>query len=1112
MAPSRPAKASAQVQEKQVGALAELPVLLARQSGFSGILDALARGESATIDGAWGSSAAAVVATLATNALRPWLVVFHNLANLDNFVSDLQAFLPPGHPLSVLPAWESLPREVGPADPIWGQRLDWLKGVEAISDGASPLLVAPMMALMQPAPSVEVREKAARLLRVGQEHAPQELIEWLFECGFDRATAIERPGEFSMHGGILDVWTADARDPYRIEFFGDEIESIRRFDAESQRKIEELQEARLLVVPAGEPFGAADSAGQFASMLESLPPDLAVALMEPVQIVDEGKHYLARLDDVAGLFSVEQTIARLTGWPSVAISALGADSHETTCRLPIESVERFNSPQRALEELASSLGPDDQVLLVCHNESEKERLTELILEAASPSPDLSASGKTLRGQVRLCVGQLEKGFRLVAEQLVVLTDHELFGRPEVVRKSGKARPESRAIETFLDLNDGDLIVHLVHGIGRFRGMKLLEKGEQQEDHLELEFGGGIRVFVPVSLIHLVQKYVGATKAAPPLSKLGTSTWANKKRRVSDAVADMASDMLRLQASREAQPGIACPPDSHYVEEFAGSFPYDETPDQAMAIAATSADMQMTRPMDRLICGDVGYGKTEVAMRAAFKAIDAGRQAAILVPTTVLAEQHHRSFSARMAEFPVVIESLSRFRTKKEQRDIIDRLARGAVDIVIGTHRLVQRDVSFANLGLLVIDEEQRFGVEVKEALKSLRLEVDVLTLSATPIPRTLHMALLGIRDISNLVTPPRDRQPIETRISRWDPSLIRHAIVRELNRGGQVYFVHNRVHDIHAVREKIHAIVPEISIGIVHGQMATDELESTMSAFVRGELNLLLATTIIESGLDIPNANTIFIHQADRYGLADMHQLRGRVGRHKHRAYCYLLLEQGKPLTDQAAKRLKAIEEFSELGAGFKIAMRDLEIRGAGNILGSEQSGHITTVGYELYCQLLENAVARLKGEPIRQPLTVNIDLPISAYFPNSYVPPGRIKIELYRRFSNIRSFEELNQFQDELRDRFGPPPAPTGRLLNVKELQLLCRTWQITEVRLEEGRFAVFVYQDVSAIRTLARMVGSRFRVVDQKSAYFLLRDPTATNEALIEQLRDALTGKNAD
>ncbi len=1114
----------------QAGNLTDLPALIARQPGFDAVLAALASGDSGTIDGAWGSSAAAVVAALAKNLDRPLLVVLPRLADLDDFAGDVGAFLSAeGTPPLVVPAWESPPREFSPTDPVVARRLRVLEELE--SDRPPRLLMGPVAALMQPVPPRTFREGAVRTLRVGDELDPEELMRWLFDRSFERVAAIDRPGEFCMHGGILDLWPADATDPYRIELFGDEIESLRRFDAETQRKIEELQEVRLLVWDVGNRMwdvGKDSATSQLpppTSLLDSFAPDAAVVLVEPADIIDEGRHFLARLDEASALFTVEETIAKLTERPSVTVSALGADSYETVCRLHVESVERFNRPKYALEELAAALGRDERVLLACHNEGERERLDELIADFqendrgsqnGKPDGELSLNSRlsALDSRIALCLGRVAQGFRLVPERLVVLSDHELFGRQAAggrqPSESRRRKHESRAIETFLDLNEGDLVVHLVNGIGRFRGMKLLEKGEQQEEHLELEFAGNVRVFVPVSLIHLVQKYVGAAKAAPPLSKLGTATWANKKRRVADAVRDMASDMLRLHAEREAKPGIAYPPDSHYVNEFDQAFPYDETPDQGTAIESVKDDMQQSRPMDRLICGDVGYGKTEVAMRAAFKAVDAGKQVAILVPTTVLAAQHERSFSERMAEFPVNVESLSRFRTKREQKAIIERLARGELDVVIGTHRLVQPDVSFKDLGLLVIDEEQRFGVDVKEALKRLRLEVDVLTLSATPIPRTLHMSLLGIRDISNLTTPPRDRQAIETRISRWEPPLIRNAIVRELNRGGQVYFVHNRIHDIHRIRDKVQAIVPEATIGIVHGRMGADELDETMTAFVHGKLDFLLATTIIEIGLDIPNANTIFIHQADRYGLADLHQLRGRVGRYKNRAYCYLLLEEGKPLTDQAAKRLKAIEEFSELGAGFKIAMRDLEIRGAGNILGSEQSGHITTVGYELYCQLLENAVRQLKGEPPREPLTVNVDLPISGYFPNSYVPPGRIKIELYRRLSNVRSFEELSQFRDELRDRFGPPPAPAGRLLEVKEIQLLCRNWGIDEVRLEENRFAMFGYRNAPKIRSLAQLAGpNTVRVVDTKSACFVLPDPKATNEALLAALRDVLTGQ---
>ena len=568
---------------------------------------------------------------------------------------------------------------------------------------------------------------------------------------------------------------------------------------------------------------------------------------------------------------------------------------------------------------------------------------------------------------------------------------------------------------------------------------------------------------------------------------------------------MAADMLKLQAERDQKPGLACPADSHWMEEFEAEFPYTETDDQLRAIGELKEDMQLPRPMDRLICGDVGYGKTEVAMRAAFKAVDAGRQVAVLVPTTVLCEQHLRSFTERMAEFPVTLASLSRFRSAGETREILKGLSEGTIDIVIGTHRLVSKDVKFKDLGLLIIDEEQRFGVETKELLKHLRLEVDVLTLSATPIPRTLHMSLVGIRDISNLETPPHDRMAVETRVCRWDGELIRSAIVREMNRNGQVYFVHNRIYDIQTIADKIHVLVPEAKIDIVHGQMDEDSMESAMLGFVEGRTDILVATTIIESGLDIPNANTIFIHQAGNYGLADLHQLRGRVGRYKHRAYCYLLLEDGKMLTPQASRRLKAIEEFSELGAGFKIAMRDLEIRGAGNILGTEQSGHIAAVGYELYCQLLENAVRAMKRQPIREHRHVEVALPFSAFLPTDYVPDGRPKIEMYRKLSSVSSIEELAELQDEFRDRFGPLPDPAKKLFEIRELQLLAIKWQIHDIHLEPG-YVILGYRNQKLINKLGRMSISPIRVLDGEEACLVLPPTMKGKKGLLRLLKETL------
>jgi transcription-repair coupling factor (superfamily II helicase) len=611
--------------------------------------------------------------------------------------------------------------------------------------------------------------------------------------------------------------------------------------------------------------------------------------------------------------------------------------------------------------------------------------------------------------------------------------------------------------------------------------------------------------VPASKIALVHKYVGGTKMRPALAKLGGKTWLRQKQAAADAVIDLAVQMLDMQAQRQARPGIAFAIESDWQREFDASFPYQETPDQLSAMEAIAKDMETPRPMDRLLCGDVGFGKTELAMRAAFKAVDNGYQVAVLAPTTVLVEQHYQTFRERMAEFPFDIARLSRFGSVRQQREIVQGLASGRIDIVIGTHRLVSSDVQFCNLGLIIIDEEQRFGVEVKERLKSLRTTVDVLTLSATPIPRTLHMSLVGLRDIANLETPPEDRMAIETRVTRFNRELVRHAVLRELSRGGQIYFVHNRVNDIHVVAEILRQVVPEASLRVGHAQMADHELEQVMVDFVRGQFDLLLSTTIVESGLDIPNANTIFIDEADRYGLADLHQLRGRVGRYKHRAYCYLLVDPGKNLTPTAARRLRAIEEFSDLGAGFAIAMRDLEIRGAGNLLGTEQSGHIAAVGYELYCQLLENAVRQVRQLPPKLSRDVELNLPGEAYVPGSYVPDIRLKIDLYRRLSRVSSAEQLGQFLEELQDRFGPPPEPVRRMVAREALKIDAAQWQIAEVY-PEDQFVVFRYTDRRRMEQLARRSNGRLRVIDDSSAYLTLAQRVMSADEILEAVKSVL------
>ncbi len=809
--------------------------------------------------------------------------------------------------------------------------------------------------------------------------------------------------------------------------------------------------------------------------------------------------------DARGLFSTAAVFQQLMRFPNVKISALPGASVETTCHLRVESIERFVGAVSKLREELDGVAAGDQVVIACHNEAERKRLDEVLKTGEVARTD----------RLQLVVGHVRAGFRALfgPNSVIVLSDHELFHRDEARPILARRRVESRALDSFLDLAEDDLVVHVSHGIARYRGMQVLDKNGHAEEHLILEFREGVRVYVPASKIDLVQKYVGGAKTDPELSKLGGLSWQHKKQRVEAAVLDLAAEMVELQALRESQPGTPFPPDSDWQAEFEAAFPYQETPDQLTTLTEIKRDLERSRPMDRLICGDVGYGKTELAVRAAFKVIDSGKQVAVLVPTTVLAEQHYRTFSQRLAEYPFVVESLSRFRTHGEQRRIVERLSQGGVDVVIGTHRLVSADVHFKDLGLVVIDEEQRFGVEHKERLKRLRQMVDVLTMTATPIPRTLHLALLGIRDISNLETPPPDRLAIETRIARFDPDLVRHAILRELNREGQVYFVHNRVYNIREIANRLQSIVPEARIAIAHGQMAEHELEAAMIGFVRRESDILVATTIIESGLDIPNVNTIFINQADNYGLADLHQLRGRVGRYKHRAYAYLLLDSERTITPTATRRLKAIEEFTELGAGFKIALRDLEIRGAGNILGTQQSGHIAAVGYEMYCQLLGNAVRQIKQQPVRVPLEITVDLPWRAYLPRDYVTGQRQRIEVYRRLARIRREERLEDFRQELRDRFGSIPEPAEWLLRVAELRVLASRWQVTTVHLEkpaEGAVGptdvVIGYRSRRRIDRLAARSGGRLRVVDGASAYFRLTPDESEPDALYQVLKELL------
>lgn len=1054
-------------------------------------LSDLGPGDPLAFSGVWGSLRA-VLAAAAARRHATILMLLPQAADADIVAGDAVAF-------GVEEAF-ALPLSIGRggkrslADSDLAERLQVLQRLRNRGDDeTSPLLVTAYIgAAIQLVPTPEQMEASTRRLAVGDEVSMETIAEWLTESGFAATTAVQLPGEFATRGGLMDVYSVDHAGPIRIEWFGDEIESIRTFDLASQRSIESIQSIEITAVSTEASDDLADPqehAGQrtiaLGPITDYLPEDTLVIVVDPHDCKLSAKTLLDRTEDQRHFTDFHSLLASMASLTTVTASLLN-EGAENTIDLQATSADGFALVLDETQTRIDQVAGDHDILLVGDTPADSQRLLDL----------LSDTDAARGGRIKSAVAQISGGFRLTTAKTLVLTGAELFHRSPVRR--GKARAPGKPITASMQLEPGDLVVHLSHGIGLYRGLDHIEKNGQHVEHLVIEYDGGSKIYVPASRIGLIQRYVGGTKNRPKLAKIGGQAWARQKKAAESAVTDMASELLELQAKRAGRQGIAFDPDHIWQQQFDASFPYQETPDQVTAIASSKDDMEKPKPMDRLICGDVGFGKTEVAMRAAFKAVTSGYQVAVLVPTTVLAEQHFHNFRTRMAEFPVRIEKLSRFCTASEQRETIKDLKAGRVDIVVGTHRLAGKDVNFSRLGLVVIDEEQRFGVAVKERLKNKYPLVDVLTLSATPIPRTLHMALVGVRDISNLETPPAERRSIETIVTRWDDKMIRTAIVRELNRGGQIYMVHNRIGDMEKIAERIRRIVPEIRIVIGHGQMGEGQLEQVMVDFIEHRYDMLLATTIIESGLDIPNANTMFIDDADRYGLSDLHQLRGRVGRYKHQAFCYLLVAPHKHLSPEASKRLRAIEEFSQMGAGFAISMRDLEIRGAGNLLGSQQSGHIAAIGYEMYCQLLEDAVRQMQNLPPKLSADVDIDLPIEAYLSPEYVPDLRHKIDLYRRMAQLESADEIAAIREELMDRFGPLPPEAERMLEVAELRLDAAAWQIASIT-NDARFLVFHYTQRRRVELLAKRSKYPVRVVDSKRAYIPLRPqkkPGATEQ----------------
>lgn len=1044
-----------------------------------------------------------------------------------------------------LPPSDALIYEEGPPDfGVIGERL---ASLHALVSGKRGIVVAPVNAALRRTMPPNILLRAYASVKVGDEIDLDKFVELLVSMGYERADIVERHGEFSRRGGLIDVYASNEDDPIRIELFGDQVESIRHFDTASQRSIDKIPSALILPVrevllehdnakkaaagirkeldaqakslrDAGDPDSARrlvdkieddilriENLAYFdeieyylpylhpeeTSVFDYLPSDAVIVLDEPMQIKSHWEHLEEQMVETlinrAGrgmlLATQQKQHVRLESTVKSALSTrqgiiftllprpVAWAKSEISVSVASSPMDSFGGRVEAvIDQVNTWVGNGLRVVIATAQDA---RMLEILSEYGIYGSRLEETDCFDPG-VYIARSPLRTGFKLQDIGVVVLTDSEIFGAQRMHR-ARKVSHEGIPISSILDIKEGDYVVHVNHGIGYYRGIHKLTTNGVEREYLLLEYAAGDKLYVPTDQIDRVQKYIGGEGDPPTVHRLGGSEWARTTKRVSKAVQELAKELVELYAWRQALEGHAYSPDTPWQAEMENAFPYDETPDQLQAIYDVKRDLEKPKAMDRLICGDVGYGKTEVAVRAAFKVVSDGKQVAVLCPTTVLAQQHYNTFTERLAAFPIKVEVLSRFRSRKEQQEVIEGLKYGTVDIVIGTHRLLSKDVSFHDLGLLVIDEEQRFGVRHKEKIKQLRKTVDVLTMTATPIPRTLHMSLSGIRDMSIINDPPEGRMPIKTFVREAEADVVRQAILREIDRGGQVFFVHNRVENIGHVANEVQKLVPFARVDVAHGQMPEAELERVMMDFYEHKFDVLVCTTIIESGLDIPNANTIIINEADKLGLAQLYQLRGRVGRSDRQAYAYLIYKPDKTLTELAEKRLDAIREFSELGSGFRIAMRDLEIRGAGNLLGPEQSGQMAAVGFDLYCQLLAKAVSELKGEEVEEFELPTVDLPVDAYIPQDYMPTEAHRILFYKKMAAVKSKEDVQAVQDELEDRFGDPPRPVWNMLAIIRLRLRCRELGISSIQTLRNQIRVNFNPDVridqEILRDLARL-----------------------------------------
>ena len=1050
--------------------------------------------------------------------------------------------------------------------------------------------------LMNPMPSPEKFIQAVRKVAVGDSIDLEQFTKHLAELGYEKNYQAETRGEFSVRGGIIDIFPLTEDNPFRIELWGDEVDSIRSFDAESQRSIENLEEVHIYpacelvlteeerkagidrILKEAEKVSAklrkemkteeayrvksaaeqiAEEAGELgisagldaylsyfceerASLLDyfdventlifldETPRSIERGMATETEFSESMKQRLEKGYILPGqmkeLFTCKEIIAKIARRKCISLVALDMKNPhleiETRMSIQSKTVNPYNNSfELLLKDLARYKKNGYRVILLSSSRTRAKRLAEdLMAEGLSTFYSEDFDHEVKPGEIMTGYGKLKKGYEYPMLKFVVISESDIFGGEKKKKKRHRVY-EGEKIASFTDLNIGDYVVHESHGLGIYRGIEKIEVDKVEKDYIKIEYAGGGNLYILATQLELIQKYAGADAKKPKLNKLGGQEWNKTKTKVRGAVKEIAADLVKLYAVRQSEQGFVYGPDTVWQREFEEMFLFEETEDQDIAIAATKADMESNKIMDRLICGDVGYGKTEIAIRAAFKAVQDGKQVAFLVPTTILAQQHYNNFAQRMKDFPVNVDLLCRFRSAAEQKKTIEKLKKGQVDIIIGTHRLLSKDVVYKDLGLLMIDEEQRFGVAHKEKIKQLKTNIDVLTLTATPIPRTLHMSLIGIRDMSVLEEPPMDRIPIQTYVMEYNEELVREAISRELARGGQAYYVYNRVKEIADVATKLAELIPEANVAYAHGQMKETELENIMYRFINGEIDVLVSTTIIETGLDISNVNTMIIHDADNMGLSQLYQLRGRVGRSNRTSYAFLMYKRDKMLKEIAEKRLAAIKEYTELGSGFKIAMRDLEIRGAGNLLGAEQHGHMEAVGYDLYCKMLNEAVKEAKGIKMEESFDTSIDINIDAYIPMGYIPNEFQKLDIYKRIAGIETEEETEEMLEELIDRFGDPPKSVENLLYIAKIKSMAHQLYFTEVSGKGDTLRFTLYEkariDVTKIPEFVAGFGQDVKfTADAKAPYFTYflkknsRSKNVDEKEVLEQFLTAAKG----